>query len=120
MKAVLKLDPRTIPAISPLPCANVGEQTGDPFEVACSGCLTQCDRCSFEDPRLVPICAAAMVHAVSAGGTDTLEGLSIERGYWRATASGEEVLAYFNPDTYLGGETGTPGYCLEGYEGPCE
>lgn len=52
------------------------------------------------------MCTAAMEHAFSAGGTDTLAMLSIERGYWRATPSSEEVLACFNSDACLGGVTG--------------
>lgn len=79
-----------------------------------------CDGCSFEEPPLVPMCAAVMEHAFSNGGTDTLEALSIERGYWRATPSSEDVLECYNTDACLGGATGTSGYCLEGYEGPCK
>ena len=60
-----------------------------------------------------------MDHATSSGGNVTLQTLSIERGYWRATASSTEVLACYNADACLGGVTGTPGYCLDGYEGPC-
>lgn len=66
------------------------------------------------------MCTAAMEHAFSAGGTGTLEMLSIDPGYWWATGSSEEVLPCYNADACLGGVTGAPGYCLEGYEGPCE
>eukprot|EP00752_Nemacystus_decipiens_P009914 g8846.t1 len=92
--------------------------SGDPYRVACDGCDTTCDSCSFEEPPLVPMCTDVMEHAFSDGGTDTLEMLSIERGYWRATPSSEVILACYNADACLGGMTGTSGYCLEGYEGP--
>lgn len=94
-------------------------QSGDPYEIACDGCQTTCDGCSFEETPLVPMCTAVMEHAFSDGGTGTLETLSIERGYWRATPSSQDVLACYNADACLGGATGTADYCLEGYEGPC-
>ena len=95
-------------------------QTGDPFDAACNGCSSVCDGCSFEEPSIVPTCTEEMEHTSSAGGTTTLETLSIEPGYWRATASSLDVLACFHADACLGGATGTSGYCLEGYEGPCK
>ena len=69
---------------------------------------------------MVPSCAEALDHTSSAGGTVTLEMLSIDPGYWRVTEYSEDVLACYNADACLGGVTGTDGYCLEGYEGPCE
>lgn len=69
---------------------------------------------------MAPMCRDAMEHSFSDGGTGTLEMLSIERGYWRATPSSEDVLACYNADACLGGVTGAAGYCLEGYEGPCK
>ena len=48
-----------------------------------------------------------------------METLLIERGYWRATDSSETVLACYNGDACLGGETGTSDFCSQGYEGPC-
>ena len=116
---------RTLPCLGmtssrPLSCfSRTMWQSGDPCEVACDGCQTTCDGCSFEEPALVPMCTAVMEHAFSDGGTDTLEMLSIERGYWRATPSSEDVLACYNTDACLGGVTGAAGNCLEGYEGPC-
>eukprot|EP00903_Cladosiphon_okamuranus_P018661 g17175.t2 len=92
--------------------------SGNPYAVVCDGCQTACDGCSFEEPPMVPMCMAVMQHVFSDGGTDTLEVLSIERGYWRATPSSEDILACYNVDACLGGVTGTSGYCLEGYEGP--
>ncbi|CAN0498209.1 unnamed protein product, partial [Laminaria digitata] len=48
----------------------------------------------------------------------TLETVSIKRGFWRATSTSKEVLACYRDDVCLGGVTGTPGYCRNGYEGP--
>lgn len=95
-------------------------QSGDPYETVCDGCQTTCDGCSFDEPPLIPVCSEVMEHAVSSGGTVTLEMLEIEPGHWRATQSSEDILACYNEDACLGGVTGAPGYCLEGYEGPCE
>ena len=95
-------------------------QTDDAYEAACNGCHVSCDGCSFEEPRLVPTCTDELDHTSSGGGTVTLEQLAIDPGYWRATASSEDVLACYHADACLGGVTGTAGYCREGYEGPCE
>lgn len=93
---------------------------GDPYKVICSGCQTTCHNCSYEKAALVPICASALEHSNSSGGTTTLETLSIDSGYWRANTTSDKVLACFNADACLGGVTGMDGYCREGYEGPCE
>lgn len=108
--------PRLRASLCPLPC--LVSQSGDPYETACSGCQTTCEGCSFDG--LVPACSEVMEHAVSPGGLVTLEMLTIEPGYWRATESSRDILACYNEDACLGGLTGEAGYCLEGYEGPCE
>lgn len=95
-------------------------QSGDPYEAVCDGCQTSCDGCFFDEPLVVPQCSEVLDHAASTGGNITLELLSIDHGYWRATASSTDVLACYNADACLGGVTGTAEYCLEGYEGPCE
>lgn len=61
-----------------------------------------------------------MANTRSEGGPATLEMISIDKGYWRATNSSRDVLACYNADACLGGLTGTAEYCLEGYEGPCK
>ncbi|CAM9651378.1 unnamed protein product [Ectocarpus fasciculatus] len=93
-------------------------QSDDPIEVMCSGCDVTCGGCVLNEGILVPTCTEVMAHATSDGGNITLEALSIDSGYWRATESSEEVLACYNADACLGGVTATSGYCLEGYEGP--
>ena len=95
-------------------------QSGDPYEAVCDGCRIVCDGCVFAEPLLAPMCSEVVAHSTSSGGKTTLEALSIERGYWRATNSSENVLACYHPDACSGGMTGTPGYCLEGYKGPCK
>ena len=67
----------------------------------------------------MPTCTRTMDHASSSGGTITLEKLTIDRGYWRANASSPNVLPCQHAPACLGGVTGTAGYCLKGYEGPC-
>ena len=61
-----------------------------------------------------------MDHSSSPGGTVTLNEISIEPGYWRATASSTDIVACYHAEACLGGVSGTDDYCLEGYEGPCE
>lgn len=95
-------------------------QPRDPFEAVCSECETSCNGCSFDVPTLVPTCEEAMEHSNSSGGTGTMEMLVIESGYWRATPSSPDVLECYHAAACLGGVTGTAGYCLGGYEGPCE
>ncbi|CAN0122023.1 unnamed protein product [Ectocarpus sp. 6 AP-2014] len=88
------------------------------FEAVCDGCRVACDGCSFDEPPAVPTCSDVMDHGTSTGGNVTLETLSIDPGYWRATSSSKEILPCYNADACLGGVTGTAGYCLESYEGP--
>ncbi|CAM9568519.1 unnamed protein product, partial [Hapterophycus canaliculatus] len=91
--------------------------SGDPYETACRGCDISCDGCSFQE-AFVPICSDVYEHSTSPGGDVTLETLSIERGYWRATPTSTEILACYHAGACLGGITGSSGYCLQGYEGP--
>ncbi|CAM9601541.1 unnamed protein product, partial [Ectocarpus fasciculatus] len=93
-------------------------ESDDLFETVCDGCQTTCDGCAFAEPLRVPMCTDLLEHSTSPDGKLTLEALSIQRGYWRATTTSEEVLACYHPEACLGGVTGTAGYCLEGYQGP--
>lgn len=97
-------------------------QAGEPLEVLCSECGTECDECSFDQPNLVPTCAEVMAHSESAGGNTTVATVLIHPGYWRATTFSLliDVSACYHADACLGGVTGRAGYCREGYEGPCE
>eukprot|EP00752_Nemacystus_decipiens_P002289 g2167.t1 len=91
---------------------------GSPFEAVCDGCETQCLNCSFDEPLLYPTCTPALDHSNSSGGNTTIETLSVEPGYWRATVVSPNVFGCYNSDACLGGLTGTAAYCREGYEGP--
>lgn len=68
----------------------------------------------------VPKCTAAMEHTTCSTKGKTLSTIVIDAGYWRATESSRDVLECYNPASCLGGVTGAPGNCKEGYEGPCE
>ena len=67
-----------------------------------------------------PFCSKTIKNSNSPGGLTTLERVMINPGYWRATPLGKEVLPCYNTDACLGGLTGEPDFCLEGYEGPCK
>lgn len=79
-----------------------------------------CRGCSIESNSSIPICTAVFEHANSGGGHATLENLIVDPGHWRASNTSREILACFNEDACLGGVTGDPSFCREGYEGPCE
>ena len=49
-----------------------------------------------------------------------METLEIDKGYWRATNTSTLVLPCYNTEACVGGITGSPGYCDDGYDGPCE
>lgn len=99
-------------------------QSENPFKTVCNGCLTSCLGCSFNGEKGSPICTslldAGIEHATSQGGTTTLEGLRIQRGYWRAINTSRNILKCFNTKACTGGLTGSPNYCSQGYEGLCE
>lgn len=95
-------------------------QSGYALEVACNGCRAQCQGCTFDESLVVPICTQDIPHSTSSGGRTTLENVSISPGFWRATSTSTNVLACYKDEPCLGGVTGAPGYCLDGYEGPCE
>lgn len=96
-------------------------QTDIIFETVCDGCPALCPGCDFgEDRNKTPRCAAELEHTRSDGGKGTLETLSINEGYWRATNTSDDVRACYNADACLGGPTGNDDYCKYGYRGPCE
>ena len=68
----------------------------------------------------MPYCEVVLAHSSSNGSSTTIESLSIDPGYWRATATSENVLACYNLDACEGGVTGASNYCHKGYEGSCE
>lgn len=90
------------------------------FEAICEGCIVPCQDCIVEDNTSVPICTATFAHANSGGGATVIEEVVVDTGYWRASNKSSTVLSCYNTDACLGGVTGDPDYCLEGYEGPCK
>lgn len=95
-------------------------QSGNALEVACNGCRASCQGCSVEESVGVPICTQVMQHSTSFGGGTTLETVSINPGFWRATSTSKEIFACYRDEACLGGVTGSPDYCANSYEGPCE
>ncbi|CAM9117457.1 unnamed protein product [Sphacelaria rigidula] len=85
----------------------------------CNGCGVLCTECHFH-PRQIetPACYGELEHSESAGGKRTVQMLSIERGYWRATKNSTVVRQCYNTDACLGGITGSANFCQDGYEGP--
>ena len=69
----------------------------------------------------LPTCKALLDHTTTNNtGGITVETLNIEKGYWRATATSQTILACYNEDACRGGVTGAEGFCDSGYAGPCK
>lgn len=100
-----------------VPCAT-SWQTDARFDTICKGCETWCGQCTIEGKE--PICLEKLDHSSAAGGNATIESLSIDRGYWRATNTSVDILPCYNPGACLGGVTGVKDYCHVGYRGPCK
>ena len=93
-------------------------EVDNPFEAICDGCEIECTNCVFSEGTVEPVCFIVLDHSKSIGGQTTLEDISIEDGFWRATTTSKEILQCHNEDACLGGVTGSEGYCEVGYEGP--
>ncbi|CAM9903141.1 unnamed protein product, partial [Sphacelaria rigidula] len=50
-----------------------------------------------------PVCLPELENSASAGGTDTLQMLSIDKGYWRTTDNSADVRPCYNGDACVGG-----------------
>lgn len=87
------------------------------FSVLCEGC-DECRACDV--PEELPECITPLENTEITGDNTTLETLRVRPGYWRSTNRSVAILACYNAEACLGGTTGTPGYCEEGYNGPCE
>ena len=97
-------------------------QTEELYGKVCDGCPTNCSKCNFEEPELVPECislsAVGVEHANSSGDLSTVEDLLIFKGYWRATNTSIDIKKCYNTDACPEGLT--TGNCTTGYTGPCE
>ncbi|CAM9817698.1 unnamed protein product, partial [Ectocarpus sp. 12 AP-2014] len=90
------------------------------FEAVCFDCpyWDECSGCTMTRGDVKPVCEEPLEHTTAEGPGVTVETLTIARGYWRATNQSEIILACYNPDACIGGETGANGYCSPGYTGP--
>lgn len=70
--------------------------------------------------NVVPTCEAPLEHSEAKQPDVTLETLSVAEGYWRATNDSVNILACYNVDACVGGQTGAEEFCAQGYTGPCE
>ena len=89
---------------------------------SCGGCppWEECYNCTVHDSNLDPTCSNALAHTTAIKPGNTLETLSVAKGYWRATNTSSNILACFNKAACLGGQTGAETFCDDGYMGPCE
>ena len=92
------------------------------YDSVCAGCppWIECDNCTVVGNNLAPTCSKALEHTSANERGNTLESLSIDSGYWRATVKSSTILACYNKDACLGGQTGADTVCDDGYMGPCE
>ncbi|CAM9580855.1 unnamed protein product, partial [Hapterophycus canaliculatus] len=92
------------------------DEQGDSYNSTCVGCPA-CSGCEVYSAGSMS-CEPQFEHSVSGGYPVVLETLQIERGYWRATNTSTIFLSCYNEEACVGGVTGSPGYCHEGYSGP--
>jgi len=121
VKYIFKFTSRGKLIVSNCACSaplNVLLQSDNVFTTVCKDCDVLCQTCLYEEKE--PVCNAVIDHSSSPGGSATVEMLLIEHGYWRASNTSTNIFACYNPDACQGGVTGSPGYCLKGYEGPCK
>ena len=90
------------------------------YNRVCGGCQPECRNCILGDSNLDATCSNELEHTTATGPVNTLETLSIDKGYWRATNASSDILACFNKAACLGGQTGSATFCDDGYMGPCE
>ena len=92
------------------------------YDSICSGCPSweDCQNCTVGELASPPICSNALDHTTTNGSGSTLETLSVDGGYWRASSDSDTILACYNVKACAGGQTGTETFCNDGYMGPCE
>lgn len=66
------------------------------------------------------MCFDELDHSSSVGGNTTIELLSIDQGFWRATNTSPDIFACYNTEACGGGVTGSEDFCRKGYMGPCQ
>lgn len=97
------------------------EGTTARFATVCFDCpgWNECSDCNITKSTVTPECDAPFEHSSADRVGVTLETLSIEKGYWRATNESDSILACYNVDACYGGQTGSDSFCAPGYKGPC-
>lgn len=92
------------------------------YDSVCVGCplWDDCQNCTMSEITSGPVCSRAPEHTTANEFGNTLETLSIQTGYWRATTSSDIILACYNPRACRGGQTGTETFCRDGYTGACK
>lgn len=97
-------------------------ETNARFEMACSDCPAwdECSDCNITRGSVSPSCEAPLGHTAADEDGVTLETLSIDEGYWRATNQSDKTLTCHNADACTGGQTGAGSFCASGYKGPCK
>ncbi|CAM9385517.1 unnamed protein product [Laminaria digitata] len=90
------------------------------FETVCFDCppWDECSDCNITRGTVTPECDAPLEHSSADTVGVSLETLSIDEGYWRATNESDSILACYNADACSGGQTGSDSYCAPGYKGP--
>ncbi|CAN0479142.1 unnamed protein product [Ectocarpus sp. 12 AP-2014] len=68
--------------------------------------------------RVTPACEAPLEHTSADEDGATLETLDIDEGFWRATNESEIILACYNADACIWGQTGADSFCAPGCKGP--
>ncbi|CAB1105335.1 unnamed protein product [Ectocarpus sp. CCAP 1310/34] len=101
---------------------NKEQEEGDSgrYDTVCFDCpeRSECYSCSVQEAAGRPTCSVALDNTVSEEAGVSLETLSMSRGYWRASNSSLIILACYNPEACLGGQTGVDNSCDNGYQGP--
>ncbi|CAM9858216.1 unnamed protein product, partial [Hapterophycus canaliculatus] len=64
---------------------------------------------------VTPSCVPPLEHTSAEESGVVLETLELAEGYWRATNESYGILACFNADACVGGQTGAESYCASGY-----
>lgn len=105
--------------VSPCPQKEFGTAR---YDSICSGCPSweDCQNCTVGELASAPICSTALEHTTTNGSGSTLETLSVDEGYWRATSDSNTILPCYNVKACAGGQTGTETFCNDGYSGACE
>ncbi|CAM9273146.1 unnamed protein product [Ectocarpus sp. 4 AP-2014] len=90
------------------------------YDAVCFDCPSwdECSNCSITRGAIVPTCTTPLEHTTSEEPGVTIETLTIDQGFWRATPESDTILACYNADACRGGKTEAEDYCASGYTGP--